>query len=351
MILVCSLILHFGCGESVDETSDVTADDQTQPMGSIKGNIQPSGIEAKLELIKNGQVVRSSATDKSGQFVFADLEFGTYQIRVISDGYQTEEKMVPAELQQTELVMELKLKPLPAQLSGIVINSEGEFISGATVTLGDQTQVTNDLGVFRFDKLEADIELEITVVAESMLPRTVEIEPIAKGESSKIQVELESEVIEEDGAEVGDTAPTFSLLDTSNQKVSLADYAGKKNILLTFNRGKLWPVCAPQLVQLLKPNYNRITDLDTEVIAISPWPVAENKAFKQEHKLPFPYLADLGAEVIRQYDVLDFQPLPKVSFFLIDKAGKIHWRSTHSGGDPNDLPQIDELLAGLKKIQ
>ena len=37
---------------------------------------------------------------------------------------QTEEKVVPAELQQTELVMELKLKPLPAQLSGIVIDSE-----------------------------------------------------------------------------------------------------------------------------------------------------------------------------------------------------------------------------------
>ena len=240
MILVCSLILHFGCGESVDETSDVTADDQTQPMGSIKGNIQPSGIEAKLELIKNGQIVRSSDTDKAGQFVFADLEFGTYQIRVISDGYQTEEKLVPAELQQTELVMELKLKPLLAQLSGIVIDSEGEFISGATVTLGGQTQTTNDLGVFRFDKLEAGTELEITVVAESMLPRTVEVGPIARGESSKIQVELEPEVIEEDdGAEVGDMAPIFSLLDTSNQKVSLSDYAGKKNILLTFSRGKL----------------------------------------------------------------------------------------------------------------
>ena len=142
-------------------------------------------------------------------------------------------------LKEIKTYAKLKLKPLPAQLSGIVINSEGEIISGATVTLGDQTQVTNDLGVFRFDKLEADTELEITVVAESMLPKTVEIEPIAKGESSKIQVELEPEVIEEDGAEVGDTAPTFSLLDTSNQKVSLADYAGKKNILLTFNRGKL----------------------------------------------------------------------------------------------------------------
>ena len=92
MTLACSLILHLGCGESVDETPDITADDQTRPMGSIRGNIQPSGIEANLELIKNGQVVRSSATDKSGQFVFADLEFGTYQIRVISDGYQTEEK-------------------------------------------------------------------------------------------------------------------------------------------------------------------------------------------------------------------------------------------------------------------
>ncbi len=107
---------------------------------------------------------------------------------------------------------------------------------------------------------------------------------------------------------------------------------------------------------MLKPNYKKITNLSTEIIAISPWPVAENKAFKQQHKLPFPYLADIGAEVIRSYDVFDFQlrpkvALPKVAFFLIDKAGKIHWRSTHSGGDPNDLPKIDDLLAALKKIQ
>ena len=176
----------------------------------------------------------------SQQFSFSKLEFGSYQIKVISNGYQTEETTILVELQLAELSLELQLKPVPAKLSGVVINSEGKFISDAIITIGDQRQTTDQLGVFRFNQLKADTKLEMTVTAKSMLTKTVQVGPIVKGGSSKIQVELEPEVIEEEnGAEVGDIAPIFSLLDTSSQKVSLTDYAGEKNILLTFSRGKI----------------------------------------------------------------------------------------------------------------
>lgn len=74
-------------------------------------------------------------------------------------------------------------------------------------------------------------------------------------------------------------------------------------------------------------------------------------AIAKANKLAYPSLSDVKADVIRKYDVLDFANVPKVAFFVIHKNGKIHWRSTHSGRDPNDLPQIDELLNVINKIQ
>ena len=38
-------------------------------------------------------------------------------------------------------------------------------------------------------------------------------------------------------AELNKPAPEFSLTDFSGYKISLADFLGKKNVLLVFNRG------------------------------------------------------------------------------------------------------------------
>ena len=39
--------------------------------------------------------------------------------------------------------------------------------------------------------------------------------------------------------EVNTTAPEFSLPDLNGENVSLSDYAGRKNVLVVFNRGFL----------------------------------------------------------------------------------------------------------------
>lgn len=79
--------------------------------------------------------------------------------------------------------------------------------------------------------------------------------------------------------------------------------------------------------------------------------MADNLVIARANKLAYPSLSDVKANVIQKYDVLDFANVPKVAFFVIDKNGKIHWRSTHSGRDPNDLPKMGELLDVAKKIQ
>jgi peroxiredoxin len=37
--------------------------------------------------------------------------------------------------------------------------------------------------------------------------------------------------------EINEAAPNFSLTDFNGRKISLADFQGKKNVLLVFNRG------------------------------------------------------------------------------------------------------------------
>jgi peroxiredoxin len=37
--------------------------------------------------------------------------------------------------------------------------------------------------------------------------------------------------------QVGRRAPSFTLTDTSGEKIRLSDYRGQKNVLLVFNRG------------------------------------------------------------------------------------------------------------------
>jgi len=104
-------------------------------------------------------------------------------------------------------------------------------------------------------------------------------------------------------------------------------------------------------VQLLQGNYNKISNLKAEIVAISHESVAENKRIHQQHKLKYFSLSDPTAKTIRDYNVLDFGRFSKVSFFIVDKQGIIRWRSTHSGANPDDLPKIDDLLKAIQLAQ
>ena len=70
-------------------------------------------------------------------------------------------------------------------------------------------------------------------------------------------------------------------------------------------------------MQLLQGNYNRISDLGVEIIAISHESVAENKKVHQQNKLKYFSLSDPTAKTIRDYNVLDFGKFSKVSFSLL----------------------------------
>lgn len=141
-------------------------------------------------------------------------------------------------------------------------------------------------------------------------------------------------------------APALEAVDAEGKSVSLAEYQGKKNVLLIFYLGEECPHCLDQLVQLAK----RKADLQrhqTEVLAISPAPPSKNKESKALGEVPFRLVSDekrVNAKRFLSYD--DFEEQELHSTILIDKQGRVHW--LRLGGEP--FMDFDFLLQEIGRI-
>lgn len=128
--------------------------------------------------------------------------------------------------------------------------------------------------------------------------------------------------------EVGDKAPTFTLLDQHGQKVNLKDYKGKKVVLYFYPRD-LTPGCTTEACDF-RDSSKLITKKGAVVFGVSRDPVAKHDKFATKFDLNFPLLADEESEVCNLYDVIQEKNMygKKVkgivrSTFLIDEQGKI----------------------------
>jgi peroxiredoxin len=149
---------------------------------------------------------------------------------------------------------------------------------------------------------------------------------------------------------VGDEAPEFSLPDTKAGRVTLAQYRGAKNVVLSFVPAAWTPVCSQQW-----PGYNIAKDIfdahDAIVVGITVDNIPTLYAWtSQMGELWFPVVSDFwphGA-VAQQYGVLRNDGASERALFVIDKQGKIRYVDVH---DINDMPRLEDLVRELKKIQ
>jgi len=149
---------------------------------------------------------------------------------------------------------------------------------------------------------------------------------------------------------VGQKAPDFILKAVSGKTVSLKDYKGKKNVVISFVPAAWTPVCSDQW-----PGYNIISDIfennDAVLLGITVDNIPTLFSWtNQMGKLWFEVLSDFwphGA-VAEKFGVLRSDGVAERALFVIDKKGIIRYIDVHN---INQRPPLEDLVRELEKLK
>jgi peroxiredoxin (alkyl hydroperoxide reductase subunit C) len=127
--------------------------------------------------------------------------------------------------------------------------------------------------------------------------------------------------------ETGSKAPDFDLEVDGPTRTRLADFRGRRNVLLVFHPFAFTPVCAEEALDL-EENQAAFAAAETDVVLVSCDTPAARKAWKRELKLTYTLASDFwphGAAA-KAYEVFDDETgAPIRGTFLIDKEGVVVW--------------------------
>ena len=101
--------------------------------------------------------------------------------------------------------------------------------------------------------------------------------------------------------EAGQPAPDFAAVTFSGEKVSLADYRGRRVALYFYPRDNT-PGCTRQACNL-RDNWETLAERGVAVIGVSPDGDDRHQKFAGKYDLPFPLVADPDREIIEAYGV------------------------------------------------
>ena len=148
---------------------------------------------------------------------------------------------------------------------------------------------------------------------------------------------------------VGDRAPDFTLPSLSGKKISLKQFKGEKNVVISFVPAAWTPVCSDQW-----PGYNLakvIFDKNDAIllgITVDNLPTLYAWTNQMGH-LWFPVLSDFWphGKVSKMFGVLRSDGVAERSLFIIDKKGIIRYAHV---SDINKRPDLKDLAAELEKL-
>jgi peroxiredoxin Q/BCP len=125
------------------------------------------------------------------------------------------------------------------------------------------------------------------------------------------------------GLEAGAAAPDFALEDQNGRVVSLADFKGRRNVVVYFYPKDDTPGCSKEACTF-RDQYADFSDAGAEVFGISSDSPASHRAFAAKHELPFTLLSDPGGKARAAFGVpATLGLLPGRVTYVIDKQGVI----------------------------
>lgn len=148
----------------------------------------------------------------------------------------------------------------------------------------------------------------------------------------------------------GDAAPDFTLPSTTGETVSLSQFRGRKNVILSFVPAAWTPVCSEQW-----PGYNVVREMleksDTILLGITVDNVPTLYAWtEQMGGLWFPVLSDFWphGEVAARYGILRSTGTSERALFVVDKKGVLRYIDIH---DINERPKLEDLMGVVQGLK
>src|SRR5687768_5986635 len=149
----------------------------------------------------------------------------------------------------------------------------------------------------------------------------------------------------------GDKAPVFSGKDQNGNKISLADYKGKKLVLYFYSEAGS-PTCTIESCNL-RDHYGELKSKGLEVVGVSPDRQESQKKFSVKYKLPFTLIADTDQAILQAYGVWDQKKLFGREYmgvlrttFLIDENGVIQ----KIFAKPKNKAHAEEIIAAWNEL-
>ena len=147
----------------------------------------------------------------------------------------------------------------------------------------------------------------------------------------------------------GQMAPEFTLKDQSMKEVKLADFRGKKNVVIVFYPLDWSPTCTQEHACVVN-EMKRFEQLNAQVLGISVDSAWSHKAYAEKMHIEYPLLADFqprGA-VGTQYGVyLAEKGITGRAIFIVGKDGKIAWAKNYDIPVVPDVEEVAKALSGI----
>ena len=148
---------------------------------------------------------------------------------------------------------------------------------------------------------------------------------------------------------LGSAAPDFELSDQHGNKVSLASFKGKKNVVLLFYPFSFTGTCTGELCAM-RDDLAAFQNDNVQVLAVSCDSMFTQRIFAEKEGYEFPVLADFwphGA-VAKSYGIFDdVRGCSLRGTYVIDKEGIVSWQIVNGLGDARNLEDYKIALAAL----
>ena len=153
---------------------------------------------------------------------------------------------------------------------------------------------------------------------------------------------------------VGDRVSDFTLVSVDGEKVSLSQFRGKKNVVISFVPAAWTPVCSDQW-----PGYNISKELfdrnNATLLGITVDNIPTLYSWTRQmvnpgEKLWFTVLSDFypHGETALKFGILRSSGVSERALFVIDKKGIIRYIDIH---DINKRPPLEELANALHGLE